>query len=224
MNKISVIIRNKNEELWIGHAIQSVIDFIPGAEIIIVDNNSNDDSLNIVKHFVKDPNLDNTDITKYTDIKIIKIEDYTPGKSLNLGFKNCSNDFCLVLSAHCVISKLNLDKHILDLKKYVSIFGKQIPVWNGKKITKRYIWSHFNNNQSENMFSELEQRYFHHNAISIYNKSFMLDNPFDEHLQSKEDRYWAADMIKKNKKILYDPSIEVYHHYTKNGNTWKGLA
>ena len=50
MNSVSIVIRNKNEEQWIGHAIQSVIDWMPGAEIIIVDNNSTDDSLNIVRH------------------------------------------------------------------------------------------------------------------------------------------------------------------------------
>ena len=41
----SVIIRSKNEERWIGHAIQSVIDNLPNNEIIIVDNNSIDKSL-----------------------------------------------------------------------------------------------------------------------------------------------------------------------------------
>ena len=53
----SVIIRNKNEERWIGHSIQSVIDKILRPEIIVVDNNSNDESLNIVRHFVHDPLL-----------------------------------------------------------------------------------------------------------------------------------------------------------------------
>ena len=39
MDEISIIIRSKNEERWIGHAIQSVIDNLPNNEIIIVDNN-----------------------------------------------------------------------------------------------------------------------------------------------------------------------------------------
>ena len=37
MDNVSVIIRNKNEERWIGHAIQSVVDFIDSPEIIIVE-------------------------------------------------------------------------------------------------------------------------------------------------------------------------------------------
>ena len=33
---VSVVIRTLNEEQWIGHTIQSVLDFIPNPEIIIV--------------------------------------------------------------------------------------------------------------------------------------------------------------------------------------------
>ena len=222
--QISVIIRTKNEERWIGHTIQSVLDFIPSSEIIIVDNNSSDGTLNMVRHFIQDPTLDTGDYSKYTDIKIFNIKDYTPGKSLNLGIKNSSNEICVILSAHCVISKFNINKHKDDLNNFVCIFGNQIPVWNGKKITKRYIWSHFKDKECVNMYSELEDRYFLHNAISIYNKSYLIECPFDEYLQSKEDRYWAMNAIKNQKKILYDPALEVFHHFTQNGYTWNGNA
>ena len=39
LNNISVIIRNRNEERYIGYAIQSVLDTFDKPEIIIVDNN-----------------------------------------------------------------------------------------------------------------------------------------------------------------------------------------
>ena len=51
MDKISIIIRNKNEERYIGYAIQSVLHVFKDPEIIVVDNNSTDDSLEIVKSF-----------------------------------------------------------------------------------------------------------------------------------------------------------------------------
>ena len=99
--KCSVIIRNKNEERWIGHAIQSVIDSFDKPEIIVVNNNSTDDSMGIVKLFNRDKNLNNGG--NYTDIKIYDIDTYSPGKSLNYGVTKCSNDYILVLSAHCVL-------------------------------------------------------------------------------------------------------------------------
>ena len=51
---ISIIIRNKNEGKHIGFAIQSCLDKFNNPEIIIVDNNSTDDSLEVVKLFDKE--------------------------------------------------------------------------------------------------------------------------------------------------------------------------
>ena len=58
----------------------------------------------------------------------------------------------------------------------------------------------------------------------MYERNTLVKYKFDENLTGKEDRYWADSIIKKKKKILYDPELEVDHHYTPNGNTWKGLA
>ena len=86
------------------------------------------------------------------------------------------------------------------------------------------MWSHFVDQEVINMYSEYEKRYFLHNAVALYKTSFLRDNPFDDQLMGKEDRYWANEMIKAKQTILYDPSMSVKHHYTSNGNTWKGLA
>ena len=56
-DKISVIIRTKNEERFIGHAIQSILDQIHKPEIIILDNDSSDQTLQIVRLFTQDKNL-----------------------------------------------------------------------------------------------------------------------------------------------------------------------
>ena len=72
MDNISVIIRNRNENEYIGFAIQSCLDHLNKPEIIIVDNNSTDDSLQTVNLF-KDR----------TKIKVLPINYYTPGKSIN---------------------------------------------------------------------------------------------------------------------------------------------
>ena len=222
--KISVVIRTRNEERWIGHVIQSVIDCLDKPEIIIVDNQSTDKTIEIVKHFIQAPDLETSDNSGYTRIKIKHVENYSPGKALNLGVKHASNKYVLTISAHCVLNKINIKNHIIQLKKYACVFGNQIPVWNGKKITKRYLWSNFVNRKVENMYSKLENRYFLHNALAIYNKNILKKYPFNENLVGKEDRYWAKKIIQNKKKILYDPSLEAFHHYTKNGNTWKGIG
>tara|TARA_A100001015_G_scaffold270838_1_gene323807 strand:- start:2066 stop:2749 length:684 start_codon:yes stop_codon:yes gene_type:complete len=221
--KISVVIRVKNEERWIGHCIQSVLDMIDKPEIVIVDNNSTDDSIKISNLFIEDPALDNKN-KNYTKMRLVKIDNYSPGRAINLGVKNCSNQYILVISAHCVLKKINLNKLIDYLENNVAVFGKQIPILNGKKINKRYIWSHFGDKSINNMFSKLENRFFFHNALSFFKKQSITKYPFDEKLVGKEDRYWAQHIIKNLKKnILYSPDFEVEHHYTPDGNTWKSF-
>ena len=224
-SKVSVIIRNKNEEKWIGHCIQSVIDKIYKPEIIIIDNNSIDNSLNIVKTFIQDPDINLKPSRNYTDIKIYDIKDYTPGKALNFGVSKSTRNFILIISAHCVLKSINLSQLMKDTKKFSGIFGKQTPFWNGKRINKRYLWSHFTNQKKINMFSKSEERFFFHNSISFFEKKTLKKNPFYEKLVGKEDRYWVNNIIKNKKlKSLYEPELEVDHHYTESGNTWKGIG
>tara|TARA_B100001093_G_C26562779_1_gene899443 strand:+ start:174 stop:842 length:669 start_codon:yes stop_codon:yes gene_type:complete len=220
MNDVTVIIRNKNEESWIGHSIQAVLEFLDSPEIIVVNNKSTDDSIEIVKSFKHD-NLLKQNIRRYGDIKILKIDEYTPGKALNMAIKNASNKYILILSAHAVITKLDNQYLLNKFNDYDCIFGKQIPVLKGKKIKPRYIWSHFLDEEITNMYSSLEERYFLHNAFCFYKKLILEEIPFDEEIQGKEDRIWAKKLIEHKKNYLYTPKIECLHHYTNAGNTWK---
>ena len=94
---VSVILRCRNEEKYIGFAIQSIYDFLGYAEIIFIDNESTDDSVRIVNSF------EFMDITK---VKLSK-NDYTPGRAINLGLEHCTKDYVLIMSSHCHITKLN---------------------------------------------------------------------------------------------------------------------
>jgi glycosyltransferase involved in cell wall biosynthesis len=223
-NKFSVIIRCKNEERWIGHTIQSVIDLVPNNEIIIVDNGSNDRSLEIVKSFRKDPDLKGND-EYYADVKIVNIDSYTPGAALNLGVQEANYENILIISSHCVLKKFDINELTLNLEKYAGIFGNQIPLYQGKKITKRYLWKHFTDSVVEDMYSDMEDRSFFHNAASVFTRESLLKFPFNENITGKEDRYWADKVVNSGAHTLYDPlSLEVDHHYTANGNTWKGIG
>ena len=91
-SNISVVIRVRNEQSWIGHCIQSVLDFIEKPEIIVVDNNSSDESIKYASLFLEDPNLDKKN-SNYTKIKFLNIQNYTPGRAINLGVRQSSNKY-----------------------------------------------------------------------------------------------------------------------------------
>ena len=222
MSKISAIIRVKNEEKYVGFCIQSILDTFIKPELIIVNDNSTDNSIDIINHFKEDKSIKSND-RRYTDIKIVNIENYTPGKAINLGVKRATEQYILVISAHCKIVNIDIQKTIKNLDENYAIFGNQIPIWNGKRILKRYIWSNFKEKSEINMFSKDENRYFFHNAFSFFTKKTLVDFPFNEILVGKEDRYWANDYISKDNKVVYMPENIVEHYFTENGSTWKNL-
>ena len=213
-DNVSVIIRCRNEENHIGLSIQSVLDNFKNPEIIIIDNQSTDESMKVVSLF------DRCNIKKYS-----LNGNYTPGKALNFGAEKATNNTLLVLSAHSQITNLNKIKLKSDLNRHVAVFGNQTPIYRGKKINKRYIWSHFTKDIIKNLYSDIEDRCFLHNAFCFYNKDFLLKNPFDEKLHGKEDRYWAIDMVDKGHTYLYDGiNYKCNHYWTTNGATWKGIG
>ena len=87
-----------------------------------------------------------------------------------------------------------------------------------------YLWANFGDELQINYFSELEDRYFFHNAFSIFRADHLRNHLFDEHYSGKEDRYWANERIDKGYKIIYDPKQIVKHHYTVGGATWMGIG
>jgi len=213
---VSVIVRTKNEEKHVGYCIQSITDFIGKPEIIIVDNDSTDNTIPIINRF------------EYHDITKLHIskDDYSPGRALNMGIKESTGDYIVILSAHCEVVKFDFDrvKEQLDRNGVGSVWGKQIPIWDGKKITRRYMWSNFKDESQTNYWCESEDRYFFHNAFSMFRREYLIKYPFDEHYSSKEDRYWANAQIENGFEILYDPELEVKHHYTPGGATWMGTG
>ncbi len=217
MDNVSVIIRSKNEQDHVGFAIQSCLDYLKDPQIIVVDNESTDDTLGVVNLFVD-----------RADIKIVSIEkdQYTPGRSINMGVREADQDTCLVLSAHCQIRELNntWPRFHQELEAHCAVFGKQIPIYMGKKITPRYIWSHFGDEEVVNMYSTIEDRLFLHNAFCFYKRETLLDYPMPESYSGKEDRYWAIDMVDNGHKFLYWPQLVTHHYYTNNGATWRGMS
>ena len=119
MVEVSIIIRTKNEERWISSCLQKIFEqSFKNFEVIIVDNYSSDKTLRKIKN--------------YNIKKILKIKNYTPGKSLNLGIKNSSGKYIVIISAHC-LPKNNLwleklVKSIKSNKKIAGVYGRQEPM------------------------------------------------------------------------------------------------
>jgi len=221
---VSFIVRTKNEERWVGHCIQSILDKFgkDSSDIIIIDNESTDETLQIVKMF-KDCNLKVLTIPKM---------EYTPGKALNMGLSATAEDslYACITSAHCQIKdidKVSLDKH-MNNKDCFGVIGRQIPVYKGRKLKSKYVWENFSNETSEpirNLIeNDRENMLFFHNAFSFINLGIWRSYNFCENVSGKEDREWASRMNEMGYHSIYDPSQSCIHHWTHNCATWSGLG
>lgn len=212
---VSIIIRTKNEERWIGHClkqikIQSYIDY----EVILVDNQSDDYTIQKAKLVMP-------------DIKIHHIEEFMPGKALNLGIINSSGEYIVCLSAHCIpVNEYWLEKLVNEIKSdenIAGVYGRQLPMDQTHDIDRRDMYVTFG----------LDRRVqykdpFFHNANSILRKDLWEKTPFDENERNIEDRVWAQKMIDNSYKIIYTPDSMVYHyhgiHQTNKNTRYKNIV
>jgi len=199
MVEVSIIIRTKNEERWISSCLQKIFEqSFKNFEVIIVDNYSSDKTLRKIKN--------------YNIKKILKIKNYTPGKSLNLGIKNSSGKYIVIISAHC-LPKNNLwleklVKSIKSNKKIAGVYGRQEPMSFSSPSDKRDLMIVFG------LDKKIQKKdSFFHNANSIIKKNLWQKIRFDENVTNIEDRIWAKDQLNKGHTIMYEPQASVYHYH-----------
>ena len=195
--KVSIIIRSKNEEKWIGLCLESIFSqSYQNFEVILVDNNSKDATVKKAENW---------------PIKIIEIEKFLPGDAINQGIDQSSGDLIVCLSAHCIpINKEWLSNLIrpLDNPSIAGVYGKQIPLSSSSALNKRDLFIVFGD---ERRIQEKDT--FFHNANSAFTRDIWKKFPFDSTATNIEDRLWGQEVIKSGAKIAYEPDACVYHHH-----------
>ena len=204
---ISLIIRTKNEEKWIGRCLTSVFSQKVSAniEVVLVDNQSTDNTVDVAKRFP---------ISKF-----ISLDRFFPGKALNDGINASSGDYLVCLSSHCIpVNKSWLQtllNNFNDRDDLAGVYGRQLPLGFTDPIDKRDLLITFGLDKRIQ-----EKDYFFHNANSMIPRNIWKEFPFDEKVTNIEDRVWGKQVIENGYKILYDPDASVYHHHgLHHGNT-----
>jgi len=199
--KISIVIRTNNEEKWITSCLDSVFrqDF-QDFEIIIVDNNSTDRTLEKARAFsIK---------------KIVSIDEFLPGKALNLGVKECEGEYIVCLSAHCIPVNSQWLKNLLanfTSNKIAGVYGRQEHMAFTSDIDKRDLINTFGLDRKV----QIKDPFFH-NANSMISKSVLDKIPFSNTTTNIEDRIWAKEVLEQGYQVIYEPNASVYHHHGIN--------
>jgi len=203
MTSVSLVTRSKNEadELRILATIIQRQSIQP-IELIVVDNNSQDDSTQVADEF---------------GFKVLSTETYFPGAALNSGIAETTGDFVILVSSHCIPTNSrwieNLIEPLLEDESVAGAYGRQLPTSDSKPNDIRDLYSLFG---SESRVQSTD--IFFHNANSVIRKSVWLDVPFSSTATNIEDRIWAKEVLSLGHRIFYTSKASVFHGHGVNHN------
>ena len=203
---ISVIVRALNEQKFLSECMSMVRqqDYKGETEIVLVDSGSTDDTVSIAERF---------------GAKIVHIrkEDFSFGKSLNLGCRNSNGDILVLLSAHCIpLSPTWLSALITPITENLCdySYGKQVSRIGVSKFSEGMVFDKYYPS-----VSKIPQRgYFCNNANSALSVDWEKYQ-FDEST-GLEDMELAKRLTTDGGKIGYVAESGVEHIHEEN---WKKI-
>lgn len=197
--RISVVIRAKNEDRWLGACLNAVVhqDW-PDIEMIVVDNHSTDRTREIA--------------TAY-GARLVDISDadFNFSRALNWGIKEATGDLVAIVSGHCVpVNHRWLAAMAMHFREpdVVAVYGRQEPLPDSRPTDKRDLWISFGLDRKEQ-----RRDYFFHNANSMIHRSAWERMPFNENIHGVEDQDWAKKVLRDGARIVYEPAARVFHHH-----------
>ncbi len=197
---VSIIIRTKNEEKWISACLRGVFrQTYNNIEVIIVDNESTDNTIDKAKKF---------------NVKIISIKEFIPGKAINDGIRVSKGDYIVCLSGHCVpVENYWLERLVQDLSDndIAGVYGRQEPLSFTSDLDKRDLLTVFGLDKK----IQVKDSFFH-NANSAFTRNIWNKFPFSESVTNIEDRVWGEEVIGAGFNIIYEPNASVYHWHGIN--------
>lgn len=197
----SIVIRTLNEGRYLAQLLDGVRQqSYPAAcvETIVVDSGSTDNTLAIAEQY---------------GCRIVKIrrEEFSFGRSLNVGCEAALGHVLVFVSGHCVPASAEwlweLVKPLRDESVGVT-YGRQIggpeTRFSEHSLFQKYFPEHADNGQSP---------YFCNNANSAFRTECWRRVRFDETLTGLEDMHTAKKLTQAGFRVVYVPQAPVYHYH-----------
>jgi len=194
---ISLVIRCLNEGKHIGRLLSGVMQqSVEDVELIVVDSGSTDDTLSIVAEY---------------PVKLLTIapEDFSFGRSLNLGCQAATKDIIAIASAHVYPTYKDWLERLINPfsdPEIALVYGKQKGNETSKYSERQVLAHWFPDTTNLNQDSP-----FCNNANSAVRRSLWQQWNYDESLTGLEDTAWAKHAMELGHKIAYVAEAEVAH-------------
>lgn len=197
-------------------------------EIIIIDSQSEDQTINIIKEFQK--------IHKNIKLVTINKEDFNYGETRNLGARLAHGKYLCFISGDAILFEKNSLKFFLDdfklNRNVVVVFGKQIPNNKSEFIQKLEFLCRFDRldkyaNVKGILIYDLKKPFIPYddvnkffwfwlfNTFACYKRSFILKNPFKK-VSFLEDFIMGKNIVEKGLIKIYDNKCKVKHSHNLN--------
>lgn len=204
---VSVVVRSFNEEEHIGRLLSGLMkQQRPPDQIVVVDSGSTDATLAIASHYP-------------VDIEHIDPEEFSFGRSLNVGCRAATGDVIVIASAHVYPV---YDSWLTELTAPFAdpdtalAYGRQIGNERTKYSEQRVLARWFP------PVSDPHQNHaFSNNANAAIRRSLWAEQPYDEELTGLEDLDWAKKALEKGCRIAYVATAPVVHAHDE---TWGQLV
>jgi len=193
----SIVIRCYNEEQHIGRLLSGIMQqTIKDVEIIVVDSGSMDNTLAIASRF---------------PVKILSIrpEEFSFGRSLNIGCQAAKREFIVIASAHVYpLYKDWLERLTAPFAnpEVALVYGRQKGA-ETSKLSEHQIFAKWFPKES----NPQQDHPFCNNANAAVRRSLWERLPYDETLTGLEDLDWAKRAMQLGYKISYAADAEIVH-------------
>lgn len=197
MRKASIVIRCYNEETHIGRLLSGIVQqTVKDVEIVVVDSGSTDATVTIASRY---------------PVRIVSIspDQFSFGRSLNLGCAEATGEFIVACSAHVYPVYRDWLENLLrpfEDPEVALSYGKQ----RGNDVTKyseHQVFAKWFPEDSD--FNQVTP--FCNNANAAVRRSVWQQLPYDEDLTGLEDVDWAKRVKQNQMKIAYAAEAEVIH-------------
>lgn len=191
------MIRCYNEERHIDRLLSGIVQqSLRDVEIVVVDSGSTDSTLAVVSRYP-------------ARVLRIRPEQFSFGRSLNMGCEAARGEIIVVVSAHVYPVYQDWLETLVgpfDDPNVALVYGKQ----RGNDVTKYAEHQVFAAWFPDEAHPD-QKTPFCNNANAAIRRSVWQNLPYDEELTGLEDVDWAKRAIDLGMKIVYRPESEVIH-------------
>lgn len=194
-----MVIRTLNEEQHLGQLLSAICQQIRDGfeiEMVVIDSGSTDKTLSIAKSYS-------------CKITHIKKNEFTFGRSLNMGSENADGEILVYVSGHCIPEDDSwLKKLIQPIRDGVAgySYGRQIGYETTKYSERRLFEKYFP------CQSKIPQKdFFCNNANAAISRQVWSEYQFDEQVTGLEDMELAKRYCHLGGQVAYVSEAAIYH-------------